>query len=130
MGEKRRQYTREYKLDAVRLLDDSGRTKAQVARELGIHDSLLTRWKAQLEGLPGGRSRFLFRHGCARIMFPGIAGPENRCATHPRSGLTLRPRIARGVEISLDCGRVPRKLVATRPRTYVCRFLSRPSSES
>jgi transposase len=52
MGEKRRQYTREYKLEAVRLLDESGRSKAQVARELGIDDSLLTRWKAQLEGRP------------------------------------------------------------------------------
>jgi transposase len=52
MGEKRRQYTREFKREAVRLLDEGGRSKAQVARELGIHDSMLKRWKADLEGHP------------------------------------------------------------------------------
>ncbi len=52
MGDKQRQYTREYKVEAVRLLDERGRSKAQVARELGINDNLLTRWKAQLEGSP------------------------------------------------------------------------------
>ncbi len=48
MGEKRRQYTREFKVEAVRLMDESGRSKAQIARELGIHESLLGRWRAQL----------------------------------------------------------------------------------
>ena len=52
MGEKRRQYTREFKLEAVRLVEESDRSKAQIARELGIHESLLKRWKAQLEGRP------------------------------------------------------------------------------
>ncbi len=52
MGEKRRQYTREFKIEAVRLMEESGRSKAQIARELGIHESLLKRWKAQLEGRP------------------------------------------------------------------------------
>lgn len=52
MGEKRRQYTREFKIEAVRLLDESGRPKAQVARELGVHESLLTRWKTQLKEHP------------------------------------------------------------------------------
>ena len=52
MGEKRRQYTREFKVEAVRLLDESGRSKGQIARELGIHESMLKRWKADLEGHP------------------------------------------------------------------------------
>jgi transposase len=52
MGEKRRQHTREFKLEAVRLLEESDRPRAQIARELGIHESLLKRWKAQLEGRP------------------------------------------------------------------------------
>jgi len=52
MGEKRRQYTREFKLEAVRLVEESDRSKAQIARELGIHESLLKRWKAQLEERP------------------------------------------------------------------------------
>lgn len=52
MGEKRKQYTREFKLEAVRLVEETGRPKLQIARELGIHESLLKRWKAQLEGRP------------------------------------------------------------------------------
>jgi|GEM_PF-1864467 len=40
MAEQRKQYTREFKLEAVRLLEESGRSKAQIARELGIHESL------------------------------------------------------------------------------------------
>ncbi|MDP9353276.1 MAG: transposase [Chloroflexota bacterium] len=52
MGEKRKQYTREYKLEALRLLEESGRSKAQIARELGIHESMLKRWKTQLEERP------------------------------------------------------------------------------
>lgn len=52
MGEKRRQYTREFKIEAVRLVEESGRSKAQIARELGVHESLLKRWKAQLENRP------------------------------------------------------------------------------
>jgi transposase len=52
MGEKRRQYTREFKIEAVRLIEESGRSKAQIARELGVHESLLKRWKAQLESRP------------------------------------------------------------------------------
>ncbi|MBA2669177.1 MAG: transposase [Gemmatimonadetes bacterium] len=49
MAEKRKQYTREFKVEAVRLLEESGRSKTQVARELGIRESLLGRWRAQLE---------------------------------------------------------------------------------
>ncbi len=52
MGERRRQYTREFKLEAVRLVDESGRSKAQIARELDIHESLLGRWRAQLKERP------------------------------------------------------------------------------
>jgi len=44
MEEKRRQYTRNQdRSEAVRLLNESGRSKAQITRELGIHDSLLTK---------------------------------------------------------------------------------------
>lgn len=43
MGENRRQHTRELKLEAVRLMEESGRPRAQIARELGIHESLLKR---------------------------------------------------------------------------------------
>ena len=41
---KRRQYTQEFKTEAVRLLKESGRTIAATARDLGINPNLLSRW--------------------------------------------------------------------------------------
>jgi transposase len=48
MGETRRKYSREFKMEAVRLVTDSGQTIAETARELGINAGLLGRWKQQL----------------------------------------------------------------------------------
>ena len=44
----RKEYTKEFKREAVRLAEENG-NKSQVARELGIHQSMLRRWKQQLE---------------------------------------------------------------------------------
>lgn len=43
----RRQYTDEFKAEAVRLVRDSARPVAHVARDLGIADHLLYRWRAE-----------------------------------------------------------------------------------
>jgi transposase len=43
----RRQYAEEFKTEAVRLVRDSARPVAQVARDLGIADHLLYRWRAE-----------------------------------------------------------------------------------
>jgi transposase len=43
----RRQYTEEFKAEAVRLVRDSARPVAQVAKDLGIADHLLYRWRAE-----------------------------------------------------------------------------------
>lgn len=43
----RRQYTDEFKAEAVRLVRDSAQPVAQVARDLGIADHLLYRWRAE-----------------------------------------------------------------------------------
>ncbi len=43
----RRQYTDEFTAEAVRLVQDSARPVAQVARDLGIADHLLYRWRAE-----------------------------------------------------------------------------------
>jgi transposase len=43
----RRQYTREFKLEAVRLLETSGKSAAQIEREMGIGTGCLGRWKRQ-----------------------------------------------------------------------------------
>ena len=50
MAEERRQYTREFKVEAVRLVVEEERPLAQVARELGIGRNLLQRWKRELDG--------------------------------------------------------------------------------
>ncbi len=49
----RRQFTREFKLEAVRLTKESGKPHAQVARELGIRPDMLRTWKRQAEGRAG-----------------------------------------------------------------------------
>ncbi|MCD2158320.1 transposase, partial [Rhodococcus cerastii] len=46
MSRKRRSFTTEYKVEAARRVIDSGRTIAEVARELGINEGLLGRWVA------------------------------------------------------------------------------------
>jgi len=43
----RRQFTPEFKRDAVELVRSSGRPIAQIANELGIHDSTLGNWVRQ-----------------------------------------------------------------------------------
>ena len=48
MKVQRRQYTAEFKREAVRLVTEQGLSKAQVARDLGINDNLLARWQKQL----------------------------------------------------------------------------------
>jgi len=49
MGSKRRTYTREFKLDAVRMVIERNRPVAEVADNLGISPSLLQRWRKQFE---------------------------------------------------------------------------------
>lgn len=56
----RQRFTKEFKLEAVRLMKHSGRPAAAVARELGIPRKRLHKWVQQLE-----------HHGDAA--FPGSA---------------------------------------------------------
>jgi transposase len=55
--EQRRQYTQEFKREAVRLVDEGNRSVAVVARELGLRADLLHAWKRQVAGLPGRTAR-------------------------------------------------------------------------
>ena len=41
-------YTKEFKEEAVKLVQSSGKPAAQVARDLGISDSALYLWQKQL----------------------------------------------------------------------------------
>jgi transposase len=49
MGEPkgRRRYDRDFKEGAVRLVLDGGRSVRSVARDLGIHENMLHRWKSE-----------------------------------------------------------------------------------
>lgn len=41
-------YTREFKVEAIRLMEESGRPPAEIAMELGIRRNQLYKWKEQL----------------------------------------------------------------------------------
>ena len=45
MAKARKTYTREFKVEAVRLLERSGRSQAEIADELGMSSSSLSRWQ-------------------------------------------------------------------------------------
>jgi transposase len=61
MSEKRRQFTREFKLEAVRLVKQ-GQSVSQVAAALGVRPDMLRNWKRQVAG--GGAEKDVFRgHG-------------------------------------------------------------------
>lgn len=49
----RRSYTEEFKREAVRLMESSGKPVAQTARDLGINDNNLYRWR----GMYGSQSQ-------------------------------------------------------------------------
>ena len=49
MGKNRRQYTKEFKIEAVRLIVEEGSRISEVARELGINENLLHCWKKKSE---------------------------------------------------------------------------------
>ncbi len=58
MEKSRRSYTREFKLEALRLLETSGKSAAEIERDLGIGKSCLFRWKQKSsmdgeQGFPG-----------------------------------------------------------------------------
>ena len=57
MPRQRRSFTREYKLEAVRLVTEGGRPVSHVARDLGVRPDLLRHWKRRLEaeGVVGPR---------------------------------------------------------------------------
>ena len=49
MSQKRKQFSKQFKNDAVKLVTDQGYKVSEAARNLGIHHSSLRRWKKQFE---------------------------------------------------------------------------------
>jgi len=46
---KRKRYTKEFKLDAVKLVTEQGYTRAEAARNLGLKANMLGRWVQELQ---------------------------------------------------------------------------------
>jgi transposase len=51
MSAMRKTYTEEFKREAVRLIEQAG-NKSRVARDLGVHISLLKKWQKKISGGP------------------------------------------------------------------------------
>ncbi len=52
MGATRRRFSREFKLEAVRMVTEGGHSLAQVSRDLDIRPDMLRRWRRQFEQDP------------------------------------------------------------------------------
>ena len=52
MATRRRRFDKQFKLDAMRMVQESDRSIASIARDLGIHPNILYKWREQLLGDP------------------------------------------------------------------------------
>ena len=95
MAKRRREFTPEFKREAVALLESSGRPQMQIAAELGIQASMLRQWRAALNGAPP-RSRA----GVMTTALPAspVASPSDHAAEIARLRRELdRTRMERDV---------------------------------
>lgn len=56
MPEKRMKYDREFREGAVRIVEETGKPIAQVARDLGVHEGTLGNWVAQARAKRDGHA--------------------------------------------------------------------------
>ena len=56
MARQRRSYTREFKVEAVKLVTEKGYSVAEAARSLGLHQNLIRSWKQALEEAKGAQA--------------------------------------------------------------------------
>ncbi len=66
MSQIRRQFTREFKVEAVRLSERGDKTVRQVAEDLGIREKLLHRWRHELRVSQQQGTQFAPGNGRAR----------------------------------------------------------------
>ena len=60
MADKRRQFSREFKVEAVRLMSSGERKVEEISRELGVRADTLRAWKKQAEGRAGLKNDDVF----------------------------------------------------------------------
>src|SRR6266851_3096738 len=84
MGQGRRQFTDEFKREAVALLASSGRPLTQIAGELGIAPSMLRNWRGRNGGWNAGPA--LPQHdGVGPAFRPGPGGRDLPTSPRERS---------------------------------------------
>ena len=54
MPETRRKYTREFKIDAVHLLESSSKSGREIEKDLGIGSGMIYRWKKEFGSKTSG----------------------------------------------------------------------------
>ena len=54
MKKNRRKYTQEFKEEAVKLITEQGYQITEAARNLGVNENMLGRWKREIEGAGEG----------------------------------------------------------------------------
>jgi transposase len=86
MGQARRQYTAEFKTEAVALLAGSGRPLVQIASELGISPSMLRNWRNR----SGGRDAGSARHPIPASVAPSVPDPTGEISRLRRENDRLR----------------------------------------
>jgi len=95
MAKTRREFTPEFKREAVALLESSGRPQMQIAAELGIQPSMLRQWRATLNEVA-----LRSRSGASPGLLPAspVASPSDQAAEIARLRRELdRTRMERDV---------------------------------
>lgn len=73
----RRKFSREFKLEAVRLVKNRGVAVAQAARDLDVHENVLRKWMRELStdpqhAFPGASSRISMHRLSSSELSPSI----------------------------------------------------------
>jgi len=58
MAKERRKYSKEFKIEAIRMYENGERSASEVERELGMTIGLVRKWKRELEGQPKKEEAF------------------------------------------------------------------------
>ncbi|MEU5306856.1 transposase [Streptomyces noursei] len=113
MAEKRRKYDAEFREGAVRIVLETGKPAAEVARDLGVHEGTLQTWvhrakvRADAEARWAGRVRARGTAAAAGGECPALADSDRRASGC--GGLAISPILRRvrtvqqGVDGSARC---------------------------
>ena len=79
MGQERRQFTDEFKREAVFLLASSGQPLLQIVSELGVSPAMLRNWRNRREGRGAGAAPALHSVPDPAVEPPAFAVRTNAC---------------------------------------------------